>query len=144
MRQIPIILLLLTGAAFAWYLGSRLSSDALGFALGAVFGILAGVPTALLVLAANRRGSRQDEDDEDEGGPHGGWGPNRQPSGGYFSPPVVVVTGAAQPAQQPQYGGGQQPAQPWPQLPAPPPRQGQAQPRTFKIVGEKEEWLDEW
>jgi hypothetical protein len=41
--------------------GSRLSADALGMAVGMVFGVLASVPMALLVLAANNR--RMGDDD---------------------------------------------------------------------------------
>lgn len=50
----------------AWFMASRLSSDALGMAVGIVFGMLAGVPTLLLVLASQRhRRPYDDEDDED-------------------------------------------------------------------------------
>ena len=46
---------------------SRLSSDALGMAIGVVFGVLAGIPSALLVLASSRRNQRPyDVDDYKE------------------------------------------------------------------------------
>lgn len=41
--------------SFAWKLVDRLSPDAIGMALGVMFGILAGVPLALLILAGSRR-----------------------------------------------------------------------------------------
>jgi len=41
--------------ALAWYLFSQLSSDAVSMALGLFFGVLAGVPTAILVLAGQRQ-----------------------------------------------------------------------------------------
>lgn len=40
---------------FAWKLVERLSPDAVGMALGVLFGIIAGVPVSLLVIAGNRR-----------------------------------------------------------------------------------------
>mgnify|MGYP001328560849 CR=1 FL=1 len=52
-----------TGAiltAFAWRISELLSPDAIGMALGLAFGVLAGVPTAALVLLARRR----DDDDD--------------------------------------------------------------------------------
>lgn len=46
---------------------SHLSSDALGLAVGVVFGVLAGIPSALLVLASSRRNQRPyDVDDYKE------------------------------------------------------------------------------
>ena len=45
--------------AFAWRISELLSPDAIGMAIGLTFGVLAGVPTAALVLLARRR------DDED-------------------------------------------------------------------------------
>jgi len=40
----------------AWQIGEKLSSDAVSMAVGVLFGILAGIPTALLVLVGNRDG----------------------------------------------------------------------------------------
>jgi hypothetical protein len=45
--------------ALAWRISELLSPDAIGMAIGLGFGVLAGVPTAALVLLARRR------DDED-------------------------------------------------------------------------------
>lgn len=42
--------------AFAgWQLGGMLSSDALGLALGVIFGMMAGIPAALIAMSADRR-----------------------------------------------------------------------------------------
>jgi hypothetical protein len=72
-------------AALAWLLGSRLSADALGMAVGLVFGVLACIPTALLVLATERRhGAAQREE--------------YQPS----QPAVVVIATAASPRPYPE------------------------------------------
>lgn len=38
-----------------WKVGDKLSADALSMGIGILFGVLAGVPTALMVLAASRR-----------------------------------------------------------------------------------------
>lgn len=41
--------------ALAWGIGSRLSTDAIGMGVGMLFGMLAGLPAALLVFAAGSR-----------------------------------------------------------------------------------------
>lgn len=43
-----------------WWIGERLSPDAIGMALGMVLGVLAGVPAAALVLAVLRGGDDND------------------------------------------------------------------------------------
>ena len=45
--------------AGAWFLGNALSSDAIGLALGVIFGTMASLPGALLVLVAARRQQAQ-------------------------------------------------------------------------------------
>ena len=49
-----LIVCILVGAA-GWRIGGGLSPDALGMAVGILFGVMAGIPTALLMLAAQRR-----------------------------------------------------------------------------------------
>ncbi len=142
-RFLGLIVLIFIGAA-GWRVGSGLSSDAISMAVGIFFGILAGIPAALLVLASERR--RPERATRDYGqsyGPHKGgeYGVSRHE--GYYhppQPPVIVVTGAAGTPQQP-YAG----------LP------GYGQPegykadwattrpvRQYKVVGEQEEWVQEW
>lgn len=42
--------------AFAgWQLGGMLSSDALSLALGVMFGLMAGIPAALIAMSADKR-----------------------------------------------------------------------------------------
>ena len=49
-------------AIVGWRIGGELSPDALGMAVGILFGIMAGIPTALILLASQRRaGERRDE-----------------------------------------------------------------------------------
>jgi hypothetical protein len=145
MKQLALLTLLIVGGLLAWLFGSRLSADALGMAVGLVFGVLAGVPAALLVLAANRRRPVEDDEDDDEAMPPYGrqQGMHALP---YHQPPVIVVT-SPQAAPQAAWPGPQtvdsigypvRQALPGPGAPA------AGRERVFKVVGEKEEWLDEW
>lgn len=63
----------------AWWLGTQLSSDAIGLALGLIFGIVGVLPGALLALSVGRRSSHVQP-------PAQQWPP---------SPPVIVITGSA-------------------------------------------------
>lgn len=152
MRQIFGLAALVFVGVAAWRIGGQLSSDAIGMAVGVLFGIMAGVPTALLVMASSRRREPEPENDErmarrkQQAQMHpayqGGYGH-------YPQPPVIVL--AAPGGQAPQgygqpygqgYGQGygnlyQQPLR---ALNAP----DTVDVRQFKVVGEKEEWVDEW
>ena len=64
MKRLAMVVLLVILVWMTWRLGTSLSSDALGMAVGVVFGVLAGVPTALLVLASSRRQAQRDDDDD--------------------------------------------------------------------------------
>ncbi len=70
MKQIAVFLLLMFAILGAWSLGSRLSADALGMAIGMVFGILAVVPGLVIrqLAAQHQDGCRYeryiDEDDD--------------------------------------------------------------------------------
>jgi hypothetical protein len=138
MKKLVIMLAIVILAGFAWLIADRLSPDAVGMALGMLFGVLAGVPTALLMMASNRR--RYEEDEEEDG---------RMPAKGYgqygIGPygqqaPVIVLTA-------PQY---QQPptidAAGYPTRPALPGPSANYIPnaRQFRLVGEKEELIEEW
>lgn len=141
MRQtIGLAALVFVGIA-AWRIGGQLSSDALGMAVGLLFGIMAGVPTALLVMSANRRREQEEEAATERrrqsAAPqppayYGGYGP------GYAQPPVIVLTGAG--GQVPGYADPYGLPRPQRSLPAP----QTVDVRQFKVVGEKEEWVDEW
>ncbi len=71
MKKIIILGALAFIAVSVWSVGSSLSSDALSMATGILFGILAGLPTALLVLASNRR-------DDYDSRPRRGFGPSHE------------------------------------------------------------------
>jgi hypothetical protein len=142
-RWIGLALLVFVGTA-GWRIGESLSSDALSMAVGVLFGVMAGVPTALLVMAGNRRRSSDDRAAEhnqrQQQGPltpmhphMNGWAmPYAQPSYAQ-QPPIVVIAG-------PQgFGRALQPAESngaW--FPQDPPA------RQFTVVGEREEFLEEW
>jgi len=126
----------------AWFMMSRLSSDALGMAAGVVFGVLAGIPSALLVLASSRRRERDDDDDD-----YRAEAARYLERSQYYQPPVIVL--AAPREQQPQtvnnntYNDNRQVhvGSPMPLL-VDREREVQAQRggRVFKVVGEREEW----
>ena len=59
MKKLIGICLIVFVGVFGYRVAGALSSDAVGMAMGVFFGILAGIPAALLVIASNRR--RQDD-----------------------------------------------------------------------------------
>lgn len=149
MRFWGMILLVMAGV-FAFVVGSRLSADAVGMAIGVLFGVLAGIPTALLVLASGRRRRAEQDDEEIEDGYPGAYGRRGAHPYGAFPPqaPVIVFAPPAAPPQQNPSAGYGYGAQPngygnHPALPGPSQRTIDGG-RAFKVVGEQEEWLTEW
>lgn len=55
-KLIGWVMLIFVGVA-GWKVGENLSSDAVSMAVGLIFGVMAGIPTTLLVLSASRRES---------------------------------------------------------------------------------------
>lgn len=161
MRQyIGLAALIFVGIA-AWRIAGQLSADALGMAVGVLFGVMAGVPTALMVMASGRRRAEEEEETTkrrrqqhpqsmQQPGYPGGYGAGGYSAGGYGpggyapQPPVIVLAGPGmgQPGypQGYQQGYGDPYAQQRRALPAP----EAVDVRQFKVVGEKEEWVDEW
>ena len=152
MKQIAVVLALLIAGVLAWLFASRLSADALGMAVGLLFGVLAGVPTALLVLASGRRRQHDDDEEDDEAEVRGygqaGYGQRTLGQPFPYQPPVIVLAAPqAAPAPAPQWPHPQtvdsvgypvRQALPGPGAPA------ASGGRVFKVVGEREEFLDEW
>lgn len=152
MKQLAVVTALMIAGVLAWLFASRLSADALGMAVGLLFGVLAGVPTALLVLASSRRRQHEDDEDDDEAAPQGygqsGYGQRAFGQPYPYQPPVIVLAAPqAAPAPAPQWPHPQtvdsvgypvRQALPGPGAPA------ASGGRVFKVVGEKEEYLDEW
>ena len=158
MRQfVGLAALIFVGIA-AWRIAGQLSADALGMAVGVLFGVMAGVPTALMVMASGRRRAAEEEEaparrrqqqphgmQQHPGFGPGGYGPGGYPQGGYApQPPVIVLAGPGmgQPGYPQGYpqGYGDPYGQQRRALPAP----EAVDVRQFKVVGEKEEWVDEW
>ena len=95
MKQLSIAAGLCILGWLTWRLSMSLSSDALGMAVGVVFGVLAGIPSALLVLATSSR--RRERDDGDDYRREAARYLERPP---YYQPPVIVL--AAPLERQPQ------------------------------------------
>lgn len=140
-RFIGLAVLVFIGVV-GWRIGERLSADALGMALGILFGVMAGIPAALMVLAANRREAGQE---------HGVYGGSQRGRGQPYGqlpfapqPPVIVMAAPSAPAQPvPQGYGGYGPGYPsyeQPMLSGP----QTIETRQFRVVGEKEEWVEDW
>jgi hypothetical protein len=140
-KMIGLIVLVFVGTA-GWRIGNNLSSDAISMAVGIFFGVLAGIPTALLVLAADRH--KSDRTAQRREMAHHGL-THQQTTypayGGPNQPPVIILNGAGQPMprqQQHAYGhdeaGSAIEAAGWPQQQRPA--------RRFKVVGEEEAWIE--
>ncbi len=129
MRRGVVIIGAVFAAALAVAIGSRMSADAMSVLIGVACGVLASVPTSLVLLwVLARRGPGADR-----------FGQGSM-SSGYFPPVVVVNPGPGY--GMPAYGapshalaaGG---------YPAAGPAALPAGPRSFKVVGDEETMLDE-
>lgn len=140
-----------------WEVGGRLSTDALGLALGVIFGVMAGVPAALIAISAGRRHEPSFyPSHEERSHPH---------TMRAYQPPVIIVTGA--PQGQTALGSGASnhqgyPAQPYlgytggqpqvvdsyaralPDVQAPGGQAARSSQRQFRLVGEREQMIEEW
>lgn len=138
MRATIFLSLLFFGGFLVWRITERLSADALGLATGVILGILAGLPVALLLMAASRRRNCEDEEDYEpcqlQRHPHA------LPA--QHQPPVIILSGMpngyGQPQQQPygQYGGIPQRALPG--------GSDIVDSRQFHVIGEEDEGVEEW
>jgi hypothetical protein len=142
-RWIGLALLVFVGTA-GWRIGDALSPDALSMAVGVLFGVMAGVPTALLVMAGGRRRSSDERMEESHSRRqqalpmpvHGQMNLGQMHAWGmpYAQQPPVIIVGGPQgfgnvhPSAQPNAAWLRQ------ELPA----------RHFTVVGEREELVEDW
>jgi hypothetical protein len=128
MKRIVLLILVAFIAFVGWRITESISSDALGLAIGVVFGVLAGLPTALLVLASNRRS------ESERGGQPRGQQPMGQMGYGPQAPVIVLASPGMQPQQalsDPAAAQAPPAAQnPWPQ---------HQQERQFQFIGGEQE-----
>ena len=130
-RFLGLALLVFVGTA-GWRIGSTLSPDALSMAVGVLFGVMAGVPAALLVLAGSRRREPVERRNPYGGEMRGALAPFAHP---YLSPQPPVIVVAAQPsAAQPLGSGGF--GSSWEPMSRPA--------RQFKVVGAQDELVEDW
>ena len=67
MLKLSVLLVLVGVGILAWLVLDKLSSDAIGLALGVIFGILAGLPASMLMATSHRRESFSRWDDYQQG-----------------------------------------------------------------------------
>jgi hypothetical protein len=132
-KRFAILAALVFLGGAGWSLGERLSADALSMAIGIFFGVLASVPAAILVLAASRRGERQPQPDRRQPGP---------PQAGYQTPVIVVAPPMAGYSAMHGQAGGQMAVNGY--LPASQQIVEPAPQRQFRMVGEDDEWVDDF
>ncbi len=115
MKKVAIIALITFAITLAVIIGQRMSTDAMAVVVGVACGVLASIPTSLLILAvSNRRGERE----------------VRQQRRDY--PPVVIVNpGSNQPRYLQRFDG----LTTRPPFPTPP---MQAQERQFRVIGDED------
>jgi hypothetical protein len=112
MKKVATVAVVAFAVTLAVIIGKRMSTDAMAVVIGVACGVMASIPTSLLILAVSgRRGEREVP---------------RQPN---YPPVVIVNPGNNQP--QPRYLQ--------PPLQAP---QFQGQERQFKVIGEEDVVLD--
>jgi hypothetical protein len=138
MRKFVMLALLVIVGVMTWRLGSSLSSDALGMAVGVLFGVMAGIPAALLVLATSSRRRGQEEEERHERYDRYQQRQDRQLPAYPYQPPVIVVAGAQAPQAAPPLPGHGPYFVPNQNNSWEPPRSE----RRFKVVGEREEWIE--
>ncbi|MFN8469922.1 MAG: hypothetical protein U0X20_30470 [Caldilineaceae bacterium] len=100
MRRFVMLALLVILGVMTWRLGTSLSSDALGMAVGVVFGVLAGIPCA--AGAGDQQPAASKEDDRSERyDRYTNQRRDRQLPAYPYQPPVIVVAGAPAPQAAP-------------------------------------------
>ncbi len=142
MKRLAIIALLIFVGFAGWRAGGVLSTDAMSMAVGVVFGVLASIPAALLILAATRRSAQAEPLTAPRPEQQAGFRSQSMPGGAQM--PIVIVAPPAYP------GFGAPAGNQFAQLPGPQPN-GWAVPfqparpqRAFTIVGEQSDSVDDF
>lgn len=132
-------LFLLVGVA-GWQIGNRLSPDAIGMALGVLFGVMAGIPASLMVLAAAHKDDSRNQKQQFVAHQNANHYPALPQQ-----PPVIVITGQGESIPQNQayhsYPCNLDDSPMQKSLPGP---IEAASHREFRVVGETEEVLQSW
>ena len=116
MKKVATITLIAFAVTLAVIIGQRMSTDAMAVVVGVACGVVASIPTSLLILAvSNRRGEREVRQRRDY-------------------PPVVIVNPGT---NQPRY---LQPPFPIPPMQA---QERQFRERQFHVIGDEDVVLDE-
>ena len=100
MKKLVVLLLALFVLAAGYSIGSQFDPETLALAVGILLGALAGIPVALIVVAAGRR----DRDQEPDFDGYEGYPAYDMPRRGRRSlpqpqPPVIILAGNGQPMQ---------------------------------------------
>jgi len=127
MKRMMVSAALIFSGVALWRLGSLLSADAIGLAVGVLLGMLAGIPVSLLVLVSSRRREEREAARWQEA--------DRMRAGtAPYPPPIIVLAGPpATPPPTPANPPSNYAAPGWPQP------SGQ---RQFKMVGNQERWIE--
>lgn len=144
MKLFAILMMAVLAVILFVFMLLSLSSDARGLALGVVFGVLAGVPTALLVLASSRR---QADDDDDKLYYRPLQGERDLPPYPYQPPVIVLAAPVEQPPVATNYTDNRSVTihAPVSSVPTIADRQRQIAAqggRVYRVVGQREEWED--
>ena len=142
MKRFVVLSIAVFGGIMVWSIGNRLSADAVGMAVGVLFGIIAGLPVALLLLAAGRR-----RDADADYGRRPGRGMAAMQNGPYpQQPPVIVLAGAPmgnQQMSQMPYGFAQENMGGYSAGALPGPT-SQPSGREFRVVGEVDSVIEQY
>jgi len=112
MKKVIVLIVLAFAVTLAVIVGYRMSTEAMAVVVGAVVGVLAGIPMAFLVLMATRRTQSS-------------YSYQSEPPQAPYPPVVVIQGGQATPLQAPTLGPGAMAAE--------------VEPRTYRVLGHEED-----
>jgi hypothetical protein len=136
MKRWIIPLMLGFGVTLAYFIGQRMSTDAMAVVVGVAVGVAASVPMSVLLVALLRRDRRGGRVEPMPPPPPQPYGPYGQPYGQLQQPSVIVIN----PSDLLNRQGNQQ------YTPLPPPTLTQdGGMRKLRVVGNDDDWSEaEW